>query len=671
VSKTIQTFLTVALLVLAGAATAAPVTVRLDAHNQRSSSGVLSTLKWKTCSPTGSTNPCYSTTNAWTLANATGSNAVWTWDAATGVLAMTGTFQSTSFVSSNANGSPVISDKVTNLVIDTTNNTTTAATYECVEGTFLSSVGATGCLNTSLGDDFTNNSSGLYNVGGDAKCVQRTIGGDDSSTGNTRGVTSVTAAGACEAQDGAFDLWNIESDNTATGGQLIVRNGTPITDAGTNFLTFTAAPDAADDGPINALQGVAKSINVLANDVNFADPVTVAIATQGTKGSAAVIGTSPGPASGITIEYTATPGQTGTDTFTYTVTSGANTDTATVTMNILAGGANDDSATTTRNSAAISINVGANDVGFTDPVTITISVAPDAGGTATPGAAGPAASAAISYTPATTTAGTATYTETFTYQITDGSLTDSGIVTVTVNNTVPVAGNGNVTISTQGSAPGSASGTFNAGTLAGNSLGNAPSVVTATAGTKGTTSVTGNVVTYTPSTTFFQGTDTFDYTITDSDPGTAETDTGTVTVAIADINPTLADGTITTAEGTASAPKALTFTAGNGSVAQHTLAVSTQALNGTCALSGTNLTYTPTGAYTGSDSCVVTITDENGAGDSDTGTFTITVTASGGGGGGGGLLPGGSSAVDPFTLALLAGLPVLMRRRFLAGRAGK
>ena len=80
--------------------------------------------------------------------------------------------------------------------------------------------------------------------------------------------------------------------------------------------------------------------------------------------------------------------------------------------------------------------------------------------------------------------------------------------------------------------------------------------------------------------------------------------------------------------------KALTFTAGNGSVAQHTLVVSTQAANGTCALSGTSLTYTPNAGYTGADSCVVTITDENGAGQSATGTFTITVNAAGGGGGG-------------------------------------
>jgi len=136
-------------------------------------------------------------------------------------------------------------------------------------------------------------------------------------------------------------------------------------------------------------------------------------------------------------------------------------------------------------------------------------------------------------------------------------------------------------------------------------------------------------------------------------------------VNIANLTPALADASISTAQDTASAPRALTITAGNGSVDQHTLAVTTAAANGTCALAGTSLTYTPNAGYSGADSCVVTITDENGNGESDTGTFSITVTAAGGGGGGGngGLLPGGTGAVDPWSLALLAGLPLLLRRR--------
>lgn len=398
-------------------APAGGIPLRLDAHNQRSSSGTLSTLKWKACETINTTSPCLSTSTLtiggiWSNANATPSDAVWMWDASAGILAMTGTFQSTSFVASNANGAPVISDKATNLVIDTNNDLTTAAAYQCVEGTFLSAVGAHGCLNTILGDNFANDSSALYNVGGNAKCVQRTIGGDDASIGATRGLTSVAATGPCDAQDGAFDLWTIEKDDTATGGQLILRNSTPITLAGTNYLTFTAAPDALDDGPVNALQGTSTSIDVLANDVNFTDPVAVTVATQGTKGVATVVGTSPGPRSGITITYTSNPGATGTDSFVYTVlnSDGLTSDTGTVTVSIQepADATPDPFVIPDQSAVPLSSTVTSVAVplaGFNLPVTIAVSGDPTSsyslnGGpfTASAGTVGPGSSVRVRHT---------------------------------------------------------------------------------------------------------------------------------------------------------------------------------------------------------------------------------------------------------------------------------
>jgi len=243
VRKVILAGATLALLGVSGMASA--VTVTLTAHNQRASSGTLSTLKWATCAPVGATNPCYSTSGVsqggiWSNANATGATAVWDWDNATGVLSMTGIFQSTSFISSNANGLPVISDKVVDMVINTTTNMTTAASYQCVEGTFLAGVGANGCANVSTGDDFTYDGSIAFNVGGDANCVNRTVGGDDVSTGNVRGLMSVAGGGGCDATDGAFNLWTVVS-YTGPGGQLIVSNGIDIGLAGTNYLTFSVA----------------------------------------------------------------------------------------------------------------------------------------------------------------------------------------------------------------------------------------------------------------------------------------------------------------------------------------------------------------------------------------------------------------------------------------------
>jgi hypothetical protein len=418
---------------------------------------------------------------------------------------------------------------------------------------------------------------------------------------------------------------------------------------------------------------VATSIDVLANDGGFTDPVTVTVTTAPTKGTATVIGTSPGAQAGISIEYTSNPGATGTDSFVYTVLDGNGTtsDTATVSINILAFGANDDTATTTRNSAAININVGANDTGFTDPVTLTITVAPSAGGTATPPAGTVAlANGIISYTPATTAAGTATYTETFTYQVTDANvLTATGVVTVTVNNTVPDAVAGATSaISTQGSAPAGKTGTFTA-PGAGGSLGNAPSVVTVTVqGTKGNAVAAGNVITYTVTdTAFYSGADSFTYTITDAD---GETDSAVVTVTIPDLTPTVAGDAATTGNQDTTLNGTGAFTAGNGSVAQHALTVQTQALSGTCvpSVSGSNIAvaYTPNAGFTGSDSCVVRLAD--GEGDFDDGTYNFTVNASGGGGGGGGAsLPSGSG-FDLWSLSLLAGVSWLRRKRLLRPR---
>ncbi|MEO7385681.1 MAG: hypothetical protein ABIX37_01965 [Gammaproteobacteria bacterium] len=229
------------LALLGASAMASAVSVTLTAHNSRSTSGTLSTQKWATCAPTGATNPCISTTNAWVLANVTGSTAVWDWDPVTGILSMTGTFQTTSHLSSNANGSSVISDKVTDMVINTVAGTTTAASYQCIEGTFLGSVGANGCLNVSLGDDFALNSSAAYNVGGNANCVNRTVGGDDSSTGNVRGLSSLAAGGGCDATDGAFLHYTVLS-YTGPGGQLILSNGIPTGSPNTNYLTFSVVP---------------------------------------------------------------------------------------------------------------------------------------------------------------------------------------------------------------------------------------------------------------------------------------------------------------------------------------------------------------------------------------------------------------------------------------------
>lgn len=238
--KTIKVIAAAALLTAWGSASA--VSLTLIADNTRSSSGTLSTQVFQTCTPPSNAagTGCSTFISAWQVANGvTGSTATWDWDGTT--LAASGMFQTTSHLSSNPFASAVISDKTVNLNINTGTMTTTATSYNCIEGNFLANVGANGCLNTSTGGNFFNESSALYNVGGNANCVNRTVGGDDASTGNVRGLMSVAAGGGCDATDGAYDLWTVVADNTGVfGGQLILSNGIPIGDAGTHYMTFVS-----------------------------------------------------------------------------------------------------------------------------------------------------------------------------------------------------------------------------------------------------------------------------------------------------------------------------------------------------------------------------------------------------------------------------------------------
>jgi len=248
------------------------------------------------------------------------------------------------------------------------------------------------------------------------------------------------------------------------------------------------------------------------------------------------------------------------------------------------------------------------------------------------------------------------------YQCDDGGFTREGTVTVTVAaDTVPVAPDGTLTISTQGAAPGpNTLGTVNVAGLGGYDPGNAPSVVTIIAplAALGEATVSGTTITYTPNPTFFSGADVVNYQITD---GNGDTDTGVITVTIPNVVPILADGSITTDQDRASAPQALVITPGNGSVAQSPVTVTTAATSGTCAVTGTaavpTLTYTPNAGSFDADSCVLTITD--GDGSTDTGTFNITVNEIDDAF----RLPGGGSAIDLWSLSLLGGLTLLRRRR--------
>jgi hypothetical protein len=317
----------------------------------------------------------------------------------------------------------------------------------------------------------------------------------------------------------------------------------------------------------------------------------------------------------------------------------------------LAPNARDFSATAIQDTATNTLDTVANSVNFTGPVTVTV-ITPPGAGTATVNP-----NQTINYD----TSGVGPGPQTIVYEATDGTDTDQGTITVTVAADVQpnAPEGGSISISTQGAAPGAATvGTLNVATLPGYSAGNSPATVTATAVTSadGSASVTGTTVRFTPAATFFAGTTNVNYTVTDSN---GDADSAVITVTIPDLAPGLADGSIETDQDTQSPALTLGITPGNGSVAQHTLAVTTDGDFGTCVISGTEVRYTPDAEFAGEDDCVVTITDENGAGESDTATITVTVNEVDDGL----KLPGGSSAIDLWSLLLLGAAPVLRRRR--------
>jgi hypothetical protein len=238
--------LAVAASLLSAWGTASAPPYNLFGWFQRSTGGTLSSIVFKAGAAQGCPGPvyqqpCYNPGNAWVSGTtivvdvtAAGPPA-FDWNGTT--LTQTGLLWATSFLGSNPNSTAVISDKITNFSITPSTSITTAATYQCIEGNFLFNVGANGCLNVDLGANVALETTAVYNVGGDASCVDRTVGGDDQDTGNTRGVYNKVAGGGCDATDGGFIQYTIVKD---TGGVLIL-SATPASGIGKCIL-FGIAP---------------------------------------------------------------------------------------------------------------------------------------------------------------------------------------------------------------------------------------------------------------------------------------------------------------------------------------------------------------------------------------------------------------------------------------------
>lgn len=430
----------------------------------------------------------------------------------------------------------------------------------------------------------------------------------------------------------------------------------------------TTLPDLANaiPNPGIRMQGVFEdadnpaALNILANDLNYGAPGTnvVSITVPPDNGGTALVN-----ADG-SINYTPALNFTGIETFTYQACLGADCDTAQVSVSVLREVPPAyqcvTNNTTTNDCPTSQLIWGSSqeDPGFDNIV-----------GVISTSAAGQITGAKLYWTQEfliTAFGGGSPSDPDNSFQA--GGLTFTGVAQsadpTAIDDAFAVAGRFAVTagpraisLNTQGRQGSAAAGSI---TIPNSDLGVQPSVVRLdTTGTpaSGACSVDGAVITYTPTNAFVNGgaTDTCNYTITDD---TGDSESGTITITIADAVPLLGNGLTREVRAGNTVDSDASFTPGNGVAAQHTLAVTTQASGGSCsvALAGTavRVTYTANTGFTGNDSCVVTLRDADG--DPSSGTFPFTVTS-------GVQLPGGGSAIDPWSLLLLGGLPVLARRR--------
>ena len=223
----VKPIMALSLMALSSAAQA--VNLVLIAHNQTSSGGTNSTLI---------------TDGAHPIAGP--STAVWDWDGTT--LTSTGLYSAVVAISSNPNNAAVLSDQVTDLAIDTSTGTGDGTAYSCLEGTFLSTVGASGCGGHNLGANFQNESTTTWGPG---LALSRTIGGDDVATGPQRDIA-------------AYDFGTLEYepdtitsvDDLKIGDRVLIGNGIEFvrnpgpgdsTFPGAELLTFIVEASAVDD----------------------------------------------------------------------------------------------------------------------------------------------------------------------------------------------------------------------------------------------------------------------------------------------------------------------------------------------------------------------------------------------------------------------------------------
>ncbi|HHY54526.1 MAG TPA: tandem-95 repeat protein, partial [Chloroflexi bacterium] len=395
--------------------------------------------------------------------------------------------------------------------------------------------------------------------------------------------------------NGADNFTYTVSDGALTATAAVAITVRPINDA----------PTAGDDAFQVDRNSADNMLDVLANDSDLDnDSLTLVAVSSPDQGSAVI--------SGAAIRYTPPVGYVGAARFTYTVSDGVLTATATVEVTVRAFNraptATDDRFTVTEDSGASDLAVLTNDSDpDSDPLVIAAVTTP-ANGTTT------IAGDRVRYTPNADFHGA----DTFTYTVSDGGLSATARVTVTVTpvNDAPTAVNDSFSVD-EDSLDNALAVLANDSDLDGDSL----TVTAVTQPANGVVTLVGGVVRYTPNPNF-NGADSFTYTVSDN----ALTATATVAITVRPVNdaPTAVNDSFSVDED--SLDNALAVLANDSDLDGDNLTVTavTQPTNGSVMLVAGVVRYTPNANYNGADSFTYTVSD--GA---LTATATVVITVAG------------------------------------------
>ena len=409
--------------------------------------------------------------------------------------------------------------------------------------------------------------------------------------------------------------WTPANGDASAPVTLIVNDGT-----GSVTQSFTITVTAVNDAPV-ITEGESTTVTMdedatpqafslvlnAADADNAASELTWSIGSAATNGSATVSGTG----TSKVVNYTPDADFNGADSFTVNVSDATASDT--ITVNVTVDAANDapaitetSAAITTDEDVAGSVTLNATDID-TDAASITWTILTQAtNGTASVSASNTGASMLVIYAPNANTNGA----DSFVVQISDGTLTDTITVDVTVNpvdDAPAIAQGDSVALTTNENTVGSVA--LNGVDIDTDAASLAWTVSTlATNGVANVTSTGANVsASYTPNTDF-SGNDSFVVELSD---GTS-TDTITVNVTVNSVNaaPVITNGATATMTTDEDNQVTLSLAATDSDGDSLTWSISSGASQGGVAVDANGLvTYVPALDINGTDNFTVQVSD--------------------------------------------------------------